>query len=77
MKTAISVPDDVFHEADRAAERLGWSRSQLYTRAVTEFLAGQGADPVTQALDALADELPSETAPAAGRALIDSGAWQW
>ncbi len=44
---------------------------------MTTFLAGQGADPVTRALDALADELPAETAPDAGRALIDSGAWQW
>ncbi len=77
MKTAISVPDDLFRDADRAAERLGWSRSQLYTRAVTEFLERQGDDPVTLALDALANELSREVAPAAGRALIDSGNWEW
>lgn len=77
MKTAISVPDEVFHEADQMAERLGWSRSQLYTFAVTEFLAHQGADPVTAALDSLADELGAAATPSAGRALIESGAWQW
>jgi hypothetical protein len=37
MKTAISVPDDMFEEADRLAKRLGKSRSQLYTAAQTEW----------------------------------------
>lgn len=77
MKTAISVPDDVFREADRAAEQLGWSRSQLYTRAMSEFLERRGVDPVTAALDALADELPTSTPSNTGRALIDAGGWEW
>ncbi|MCA0436425.1 MAG: ribbon-helix-helix domain-containing protein [Austwickia sp.] len=77
MKTAISIPDEVYRAADQAAERLGWSRSQLYTRAVSEFLERQGQDPVTSALDALADELNSVETPATGRALVDSGAWEW
>ncbi|WP_338579923.1 hypothetical protein V7R85_02965 [Arachnia rubra] len=34
-------------------------------------------DPVTSALDALADELAVEPVASSGRALIDSGAWQW
>lgn len=77
MKTAISVPDEVFHEADETAERLGWSRSQLYTRALSEFLERQTPDPVTSALDALADEIGAGSSPATGRALIDSGMWEW
>jgi predicted transcriptional regulator len=77
MKTAVSIPDDVFHEADRVADRLGWSRSQLYTRAVRRFLDEQGDDPVTSALDVLADELGTAGTPAAARSLIDSGAWEW
>lgn len=78
MKTAISVPDEVFHDADQLAERLGWSRSQLYTNAVREFVEREGADPVTSALNALADELSADLhTPATGRALIDSGAWEW
>ncbi len=75
MKTAVSIPDETHHAADQVAERLGWSRSQLYTRAVREFLERQGGDPVTAALDALADELPP--AAMSGRQLIDSGAWEW
>lgn len=77
MKTAISIPDQVFRDAERAAERLGWSRSQLYARAVSEFLERQGDDPVTAALDALADEMNGERPPATGRSLIDAGAWEW
>jgi hypothetical protein len=38
MKTAISIPDDVFEQAERAAKRLGLSRSELFTRAVKEYL---------------------------------------
>ena len=77
MKTAISIPDEVYRAADQAAERLGWSRSQLYTRAVREFLERQGQDPVTSALDSLADELDSVETTAPGGALGDSGAWEW
>lgn len=77
MKTAVSIPDDVFGDADRAASRLGWSRSELYTRALREFLQAQGDDPVTAALDELADELAQTSAPNPGRALIAAGAWEW
>lgn len=77
MKTAVSVPDDVFQQAERAADRLGWSRSQLYARALREFLETQDDDPVTAALDALADDLAQTASPAIGRALIDAGAWEW
>ena len=77
MKTAISVPDEIFKQADATAERLGWSRSQLYTRAVQEFIQRRGDDPVTAALDSLADELDFDTSPIADRHLIESGAWEW
>lgn len=77
MKTAISVPDDIFQEGERAAERLGWSRSQLYARALSEFLETQDDDPVTMALDSLADELTESPSPSIGRSLIDAGVWEW
>jgi ABC-type transporter Mla subunit MlaD len=77
MKTAISVPDETFRAADRAAEQLGWSRSQLYSRAVQEFLEGQGEDPVTVALNELADEMNAQTTPSTAHSLIESGMWEW
>lgn len=38
MKTAISLPDPVFHEAESVAKQLGLSRSELYARALAEYL---------------------------------------
>ena len=38
MKTAISLPAPVFHEAELVAKQLGLSRSELYARALAEYL---------------------------------------
>lgn len=77
MKTAISVPDDIFAEAEALASRMGLNRSQLFTLAVRELIERQGDDPVTQQLDVLADELAAQGSPNVGRTLIESGAWEW
>lgn len=61
MKTAISIPDDVFAKADRLARKLKQSRSQLYSRAVREYVARHSQDDVTGALDALYAEEPTGT----------------
>ncbi len=53
MKTAISLPDDLFRSADSLAERLGVSRSQLFATAVAEFLAKHQARKVTEQLNAV------------------------
>jgi antitoxin MazE6 len=53
MKTAISLPDDLFASADALASRLGMSRSELYATAVAEFLAKHTASQVTAQLDQL------------------------
>jgi metal-responsive CopG/Arc/MetJ family transcriptional regulator len=52
MKTAISIPDDVLDEAERAAKRLGLSRSELFTRAVQAFLARRAEKNITSSYDA-------------------------
>ena len=56
MKTAISIPDDVFAEADALAKQLCQSRSALYTRAVREYLLRHSPDNITAALNELCDE---------------------
>ncbi|APB33766.1 hypothetical protein GlitD10_1445 [Gloeomargarita lithophora Alchichica-D10] len=38
MKTAISLPDSVFEEAEALAQQLGLSRSELYARALQAYL---------------------------------------
>ena len=52
MKTAISIPDRVFREAEQAAKRLKVSRSELYRRALEAFLAQQRDRNVTASYDA-------------------------
>lgn len=73
----MSLPDELFERADEIASRLGLNRSQLYARAIEQFIDGQGDDPVTAKLDELADELGAGAGASAGRRLIDSGAWEW
>ncbi len=51
MKTAISLPDPLFRSAETAAKRLKLSRSQLYARALAEFLERQEADAITRRLN--------------------------
>ena len=51
MKTAISIPDDVFEAADELAEEQGISRSELYATAVAEYLAKHRAEDVTAKLN--------------------------
>ena len=49
MKTAISIPDDVFKSADVLAAELSISRSQLYANAVAEYVAKhRSADTTTR-----------------------------
>ncbi|MBI4824247.1 MAG: CopG family transcriptional regulator [Nitrospirae bacterium] len=38
MKTAISLPDKIFREAERVAKEHSYSRSELFTLALKEFL---------------------------------------
>ncbi len=52
MKTAISIPDDVFEQAEQAAKRLGLSRSELFTRAVRAFLATRLERSITDSYNA-------------------------
>jgi metal-responsive CopG/Arc/MetJ family transcriptional regulator len=51
MKTAISIPDPLFDVAEEVADRLGMSRSQLYAKALAEYVAKHRDDQVTEALN--------------------------
>ena len=56
MKTAISIPDPVFKNADKLAKRLGLSRSELYVRAISSFLEEHRGDKVTDLLNEIYDD---------------------
>jgi len=51
MKTAVSVPDDVFQRAEHLARRVGMSRSEVYSRALREYVARHAPDEVTEAVN--------------------------
>jgi hypothetical protein len=51
MKTAISIPDRVFESAEKLAARLGVSRSQLYARALANFVEKHREDLITSRLN--------------------------
>jgi predicted transcriptional regulator len=51
MKTAISLPKDVFEKAERLATRARKSRSQIYCEALREYVARHSSDDVTDALN--------------------------
>ena len=60
MKTAISIPDEVFAEAEKLARRLKKSRSELYSHALREYVARHGPEYVTETLDRICGESPPE-----------------
>lgn len=57
MKTAVSIPDDVFEDAERLALRLQTSRSKLYARALAEFVARHDDDRITTLMNQAVREI--------------------
>ncbi|HUD10598.1 MAG TPA: hypothetical protein VMR28_02905 [Candidatus Saccharimonadales bacterium] len=51
MKTAISIPDTVYKSAEQLAQRLGESRSELYTKAIKSYVEKHQDVKVTEKLD--------------------------
>src|SRR4051794_12532771 len=66
MKTAESIPDDLFRQADALARRLGKSRSEVYREALADYVARREPGAVTRALDEIADELAADRGGFAG-----------
>ncbi len=56
MKTAISIPNPIFHAAERMAHMLGISRSQLFTQAMSEYISAHKYQNITEQLNALYKE---------------------
>ena len=64
MKTAISIPDKIYREAERLSRRLKKSRSQVYTEAVTEYVARHDPQAVTEAMNRVCEEIDTRSDPA-------------
>ena len=51
MKTAISLPDALFAEADELAKRMSLSRSEFYALAVAEKVRRESDSTITERLN--------------------------
>ncbi len=78
MKTAISIPDKIFREAERLSRRLKKSRSQIYAEAVTEYVARHDPDAVTEAMNRVCEAVDTYPDPAvadAARRILEGVEW--
>ena len=78
MKIAVSIPDDVFKEAEQLARRTKRSRSEVYSRALAEYVARHAPDRVTEAMDRTLAEIgePADRfVRAASRRLLTRSDW--
>ncbi|MEO8622135.1 MAG: ribbon-helix-helix domain-containing protein [bacterium] len=78
MKTAISLPDDLFSSADALARRLGVTRSGLIAAALAEFVAKHKAAKISERLNAVYATEEGSLDPAvsgAQRRAIEQTAW--
>jgi len=78
MKTAISVPDDVFKRAERLARRSKKSRSRLFSDALQEYVARHSPDEITEAMNSVCDEVGDTKDPfvsAAARRTLEKTEW--
>jgi len=57
MKTAVSIPDDVFEKVERLARRGKRSRSEVFSAALREYVARHSPDEVTEAINRVCDEV--------------------
>lgn len=59
MKVAVSIPDDVFEDAEHLARKQGKSRSRLYADAIAEYVGAYRTESITEQLNAVYDREPS------------------
>jgi metal-responsive CopG/Arc/MetJ family transcriptional regulator len=78
MKTAISIPDELFEGAERLARRTKRSRSRLYGDALKEYLARHAPDEVTEAMNRACAEVGEAKDPfvsTAARQILERSEW--
>ena len=78
MKTAVSIPDDVFARAERLARRARQSRSEVFSRALREYVARHAPDEVTEAMDRVCAEVgdPQDAfVSVAARRILERSEW--
>ena len=78
MKTAVSIPDDVFEKVERLARRGKRSRSEVFSAALREYVARHSPEEVTEALNRMCDDFGDQTdefVAAAARRVLERSEW--
>jgi len=78
MKTAVSIPDEIFRTAERLARRMKKSRSEIYSRALSEYVARHSPDETTEAMNAVLGEIGNPRDPFvtnAARKILEHTEW--
>src|SRR6266850_5589059 len=78
MKTAVSIPDDVFEKVERLARRARKSRSEVFSAALREYVARHAPEEVTEAMDrvcAAVNDQPDAFVSAAARRVMKRTEW--
>jgi len=78
MKTAVSIPDDVFERAERLARRTKRSRSRIFSEALREYLARHSPDEITNAMNKACAEIGDTRDPfvaEAARRILERAEW--
>jgi len=68
MKTAISIPDEIYKDAENVANQLGLARSQLYTEAIKEFCTKHNRENIAEQLNKIYSSSDTTDTP-----LLDAG----
>lgn len=71
MKTAVSLPDPLFRQAEAAARKMKVSRSQLSASALAEYLRRRNADAITRQMNAVCAQLDSSLDPGMEQAHLE------
>ena len=78
MRTAVSIPDEVYEEAERLARESRRSRSEIYSTALAEYLARHTPDRVTEAMNSALTTMDlkrDEFTAAAARRVSENTEW--
>jgi metal-responsive CopG/Arc/MetJ family transcriptional regulator len=78
MKTAISIPKELFDVAERLARRSRKSRSRLFSDALREYVARRSPEKITEAMDEALAQIGKSNDPfvaAASRRRLERSEW--
>ena len=78
MKTAVSIPDEVFEKVESLARRARKSRSEVFSAALREYVARHAPDEVTDSINQVCDRLGKQDdafVGTAARRILERAEW--